>query len=402
MRWFNALTTSLRQIPALRRWANRYGRSWWKLPSLLRRRVYWEASAPRLPGAQTWRFGRSENVPRADAIDGVAKPTLGHLLAAHTFRTRTPFVTRLDEAWLVGKYASPVTMDGRLILSAFRDEPRMLGLERHPDLEAWLGTPALRASEQPELVNVCSMVNRLQTNYYHWLIEWCGRLELIEAYREETGCAPKLLIPKSAPRFVRESLTLLGFGPESWIPWAEDSAPRKVRQLVLPSLRESDVTAAPLGPALAAPALPGGGGSRRRKSRIESSTFRGPREGWRSVLNDEEIADWFRSEGHEVLQPHRFPLAEQIRRFSRASLVVGLHGAGLTNILFAPGAALLELTGDYGDGVYFGMAARLDQTYDTLSCRSIGDDVEVDLETLKQRVQRHTTRRRLTGEPAHV
>lgn len=400
MRWLNSLTSRLRQIPTLRRWASRYGRSYWKLPSLLRRRLYWETAVPRLPGAQTWRFGRSENVPRVDAIDAVAKPTLGHLLAAHSFRTRTPFVTRLGEAWLVGKYASPVTMDGRLILSAFRDEPRMLGLERHPDLLAWLRTP-VRVSALPDLENVWPMVNRLQTNYYHWLIEWCGRLELIEAYRDETGCTPKLLIPLNAPKFVRESLTLLGFGPESWIPWPENSAPRKVRRLVLPSLRESDVTAAPsvlrwLRPRFMAAAEAGA----EQPDRVIYLSR--PREGWRSVLNDEEIADWFRSEGHEVLQPHRFPLTEQIRRFSRASLVVGLHGAGLTNILFAPGAALLELTGDYGDGVYFGMAARLGQTYDALSCRSIGDDVDVDLEALKKRVQTHTARCRLTGEPAHV
>lgn len=401
MRWLSSLTTRLRQIPVLRRWASRYGRSYWKLPSLLRRRIYWEAATPHLPWARTWCFGSSESVSRADAIDAVAKPTLGHLLAAHSFRTRVPFVTCLDETWLVGKYASPVTMDGRLILSAFRDEPRMLGLERHPDLEAWLGTTAPRAAEVPDLEHVCSMVNRLQTNYYHWLIEWCGRLELIEAYREQTGHLPKLLIPETAPRFVRESLTLLGFGPESWIPWPEDPTPRKVRQLVLPSLRESDVTAAPsVLRWLRARFLAAAEAGEEEPDRVIYLSR--PREGWRSVRNDEEIADWFRSEGHEVLQPHRFPLAEQIRCFARASLVVGLHGAGLTNILFAPGAALLELTGDYGDGVYFGMAARLGQTYDTLSCRSIGDDVEVDLETLKQRVQRHTTPRRLTGEPAHV
>jgi hypothetical protein len=120
------------------------------------------------------------------------------------------------------------------------------------------------------------------------------------------------------------------------------------------------------------------------------------------VLNDEEIADWFRSEGHEVLQPHRLPLAEQIRRFSKASLVVGLHGAGLTNILFAPHAALLELTGDYGDGVYFGMAGRFGQPYETLACKSVGDDVTVDLEVLKKRVAALGAGRRNNGALAHV
>jgi capsular polysaccharide biosynthesis protein len=126
-----------------------------------------------------------------------------------------------------------------------------------------------------------------------------------------------------------------------------------------------------------------------------------PRGGWRSVLNDDEISDWFRSEGHDVLQPHRAPLADQIRRFSKASLIVGLHGAGLTNILFAPHAALLELTGAYGDGLYFGMTARLGQSYEALSCKPVGDDVVVDLEVVKTRIARSQARYPATGALAH-
>lgn len=338
---------------------------------------------------------------RVDAIDAVEKPTLGHLLAAQPFRIRAPFVTRLDEAWLVGKYASPVTMDGRLILSAFRDEPRMLGLEQHPDLEAWLKAPMNREPELPDLEHVWPAVNRLQTNYYHWLIEWCGRLELIEAYRDQTGCAPKLLVPETAPTYLRESLALLGFGPDSWITWTENSSPRKVRNLVLPSLRESAVAPAP--PVLfwlRRRFLEAAGASGGKPDQVIYLSR--PRPRWRSVLNDERIADWFRSEGHEVLEPHLITLAEQIRRFSKASLIVGLHGAGLTNILFAPGAALLELIGDYGDGVYFGMAGRLGQPYEMLACQSVGDDVVVDLEALKKRVAIRAATRRTPEALAHV
>jgi hypothetical protein len=355
---------------------------------------------PRLRGARTWRFGHGENVPRADAIDAIEKPTLGHLLAAPPFRTGAPFVSRLEAAWLVGKYASPVTLDGHLILSAFRDEPRMLGLEQHPDLESWLTAPS-RISELPELENVWPMTNRLQTNYFHWLIEWCGRLELIEAYRDQTGCAPKLLIPEAAPKYLRESLTLLGFGSEHWVPWDENSAPRKVCHLVLPSFRGTTVAQSPaalqwlrrkfLGAACA---------------EVEDAHRRiyipRPRGGWRCVLNDEEVVEYLRGEGFDILEPQRLTLAEQIRYFSQASLIVSLHGSGLTNVLFAPQATVLELFGAYGDGVWFGMTARLGQSYEALTCQSVGDDVVVDLEVLKKRVAALSTRQQANGALAHV
>jgi GT2 family glycosyltransferase len=387
----------LRQIPALRNLGNRYGRSYWRLSAILRRRIYWEASVPQLRGARTWRFGRGENVKRVDAIDALEQPTIGHRLAAHSYRSSAPFVTKLDSAWLVGRYASPVTLDGRLILSAFRDEPRMLGLEPHPELESWLQTPARHISELPEWGNVWPMVNRLQTNYFHWIIEWCGRLELIEAYRDQTGCAPKLIIPEKAPGYVRESLTLLGFGSENWIPWPDDSAPRKIRDLVLPSFRGTTVAQSPAALQWLRDrflrAVSAETGEPRRKIYISR-----PRGGWRSVLNDDEIVAYLRGEGFDIVEPHRLTLAEQIRQFSEASLIVSLHGSGLTNVLFAPHAAVLELFGAYGDGVWFGMSARLWQPYEAMSCQAVGDDVIVNLEALKQRV-RDLTKRQRRGKP---
>jgi capsular polysaccharide biosynthesis protein len=111
-----------------------------------------------------------------------------------------------------------------------------------------------------------------------------------------------------------------------------------------------------------------------------------PRGGWRSIVNDEEVVEYLRGEGFDILEPHRLTLAEQIRQFSEASLIVGLHGSGLTNVLFAPQAAVLELFGAYGDGVWFGMTARLGQPYEAMFCQAVGDDVVISLEALKERL----------------
>jgi hypothetical protein len=41
----------------------------------------------------------------------------------------------------------------------------------------------------------------------------------------------------------------------------------------------------------------------------------------------------------EVLQGHAMPLTEQASRFSEAAVIIGTHGAGLANIVFAPATA---------------------------------------------------------------
>jgi capsular polysaccharide biosynthesis protein len=48
--------------------------------------------------------------------------------------------------------------------------------------------------------------------------------------------------------------------------------------------------------------------------------------------------------GIEAIDPGTLPLTEQIKIFHEAKLIIGTHGAGLTNVIFSqPGALLYEL-----------------------------------------------------------
>jgi capsular polysaccharide biosynthesis protein len=51
-------------------------------------------------------------------------------------------------------------------------------------------------------------------------------------------------------------------------------------------------------------------------------------------------------------------LADQVELFSEAKVVIGPHGAGLTNIMFAPkGAIVIECFGDsYVNGCFWALA----------------------------------------------
>lgn len=79
----------------------------------------------------------------------------------------------------------------------------------------------------------------------------------------------------------------------------------------------------------------------------------------RRVLNEDELLAALHSYGYRSVQLSALPVAEQVSLFSSASHVVGLHGAGLSNIVFAsPGCTLLEIFAHtYGTPAYYVLTA---------------------------------------------
>src|SRR5258706_8029200 len=95
-------------------------------------------------------------------------------------------------------------------------------------------------------------------------------------------------------------------------------------------------------------------------------------------MTHDEAAGCLRAMGFEVVTAETMSLAEQVKMFYDAELIVGLHGAGLTNALFAPRAAVLEIIGDYGDGILYSISAAFKRPHMVLPCRPEGSDVYVD------------------------
>ena len=110
-----------------------------------------------------------------------------------------------------------------------------------------------------------------------------------------------------------------------------------------------------------------------------------------------------RSFDFEMFQIDRDKPWEQVRASAGADLIVGVHGAALTNLMFMqPGGRLLELRHGH-DEIYFDayrpMAAALGIEYHTQFCElaeeaaglAINDtDVVVDLDLLRENLTRLT------------
>jgi hypothetical protein len=163
------------------------------------------------------------------------------------------------------------------------------------------------------------------SNYFHWLLDGLTRLQIRESLPEQTG----ILVPSSKYRFVSETLELLGLlhlvresshpalRPDRYYFCAPSSMTGVWNPMGFQWLRKqfSDYTAVPSsGPSVFL--------TRRGAARV-------PR-------NITAIEKLFVSHGFQIVDCGTIPVREQIRIVSAAKVIAGLHGAAMTNLLWAP------------------------------------------------------------------
>jgi capsular polysaccharide biosynthesis protein len=116
----------------------------------------------------------------------------------------------------------------------------------------------------------------------------------------------------------------------------------------------------------------------------------------RRVVNEEQVLALLSERGFTALDPGALSVAEQIRACATASVIVGAHGAGLANIMFAgPGAAVVELfpAGDALPDCYWTLSRNVpDLDYRYLAGvggpsrrdynRALVSDIHVDIDAL--------------------
>ncbi|MGV3524997.1 MAG: glycosyltransferase family 61 protein [Candidatus Sericytochromatia bacterium] len=214
-------------------------------------------------------------------------------------------------------------------------------------------------------------------NYHHWLIE---TLPALLAYRADPIAAQcRLLLPDAPQPFQSETLDLLGIAPASCLrfdggDWRFDTLyvpPRgRFEAALLRQTQRALQAAAGVRPAAR-------GHKRYYLSRQDARQ--------RQVSNEAEVIRALEPLGFDILQPGRLSLREQIEIFADAAVIAGPHGAGLTNLLFAPpGCLLLDLqpepTAQHPPNhCFWVLATALEQPYSYLFCSSSGPQQRLEV-----------------------
>jgi hypothetical protein len=94
--------------------------------------------------------------------------------------------------------------------------------------------------------------------------------------------------------------------------------------------------------------------------------------GPRSMENEDEILAALQPFGFTVIRAEQLTLQQQIDLFSEAAVIIGPHGAGIQNALWAPrGCVVLELiNARYFSGIYWTLSESLGHRYGFVSGRS--------------------------------
>lgn len=227
-------------------------------------------------------------------------------------------------------------------------------------------------------------------NYYHWLIDSLPRLLVLRSVHP----GMKLMLPQVSalhpvPEFISTSARLMGF---------PDQLPLNPRQIlsaqsvVMPDLAATSLTQHPelvrqVQKELLAALCPEPVQPFRRVYAARAAGFP------RNLFNEPEVEAWLGQEGFEKVYFERLSLLEQVRLMRETEVLLAVHGAGMTNMLFLPGTArVIEIHNkEYGDPCYLRLASCLGLEFYVCPCTGLDprlgnqSDVVVDT-TLLQRV----------------
>lgn len=240
----------------------------------------------------------------------------------------SPFVAVLEDVFLAGSG-----------LVGFKDDDVVLDTTYFGRYDLWkrnrpyfVEAHYSLAEEPVEIPCAVSFGSVWTYNYFHWVIDILPKLEAVTHYQTEAGEFPVILIPKNPPRFALESLDYLGV--EYTI---AEAANYRVERLVIPSTRRHNGYVHPSAIRYLRKVL--------SRKRVASDAFYISRKlaPTRRVVNEANVVRFLQRYGVSQVSAESFPWMSQLTMFTNAGFIVGPHGAGLVNMVFADKPKVLEL-----------------------------------------------------------
>ncbi len=254
-----------------------------------------------------------------------------------SIRLDAAYALELKDVDMVGK-GIVVQSDGHVVLEStiFQHEYLRRSYQNHEVVLRKL----LPASHY---VHAMPLINYLDRNYFHWMLESIGRLELVAERLADPTL--ELLVDVDAPAFVRSSIRFLYDVPDERIKAAGGRRRRIERCLLVsfPHTRNAATGRANIYDPELIRAV-----NKRALAKLGPST--GPlvdilitrrNAVQRRILNEDELVRRFPQLQSVALEDLSF--SEQVALFARARTVIATHGAGLTNLLFARAPLVIEL-----------------------------------------------------------
>jgi hypothetical protein len=296
-------------------------------------------------------------------------------------------VTHLRDARMALPQGAVISPDDR-VFEAFTHnygEP----LETHP-VFGRARLPRLQRKEGLWATIICPGAHH---NVAHWIMDCLPRLGVLE----EAGLADQAtFVVPARHEWYAETLGALGYGPDRYRGFGVDHW--EFEHLLVPSMvSEPDFV------------RPSSTSWLRRRLGVQDLRPKGERlyisrsdARWRRVVNEDEVVECLRGEGFRPVRLENLSFREQVDLFSRAEYIVGPHGAGMANLLFAPvGARVVELFAPRFIGAcFYGITIVLGQPYAYLVGAAEGYQSHTDFDNLRVDPERLLRTMRLLDQKA--
>jgi capsular polysaccharide biosynthesis protein len=309
-------------------------------------------------------------------------------LRAHAIRSEDTFLAALTDV-VVEKFSRRPALnntftlfvdEGVALAEAFHNRTcgdniaRLLGETVPVDVDGGVHVKLYEAEEPERVVEepCILMASRfVHHNYYHWTFEGLTRLWALGALGAlpDAGGIPLVFPSPDLRPFHIDTLRAMGVRNPIY---PLNHRLTRFRRLYVPSFLDG-ATVTPRQVAWLRDTLfrtfpqsrPGsdvGGPRRICVSRRDANA--------RRVANEDEVMALLAPHGFELVVPGTLPVAEQIRLFANAEIVVAPHGAGNSNVAFCPpGALFLELVpASNACALYWMLANVSDLRYGRMVC----------------------------------
>jgi capsular polysaccharide biosynthesis protein len=247
---------------------------------------------------------------------------------------RKLYVSQLADAFATHQGAY-ITRDSQLIeeFSQYFDQP----IEKHRYLRSLRLLRKIKKIDRP----VFALTGAGQYNYHHWWLDILPKFHLIQAYADVPSDV--LYYVEISKPFQLETLRYLGLPPESLLNSRQTQIIQARHMMAAsprsPTQKPDPWTLAWVRKTFSPMAQP-------HPDRPNCVLISRKQAKTRSIVNEDEIMKCLAPLNPIVIELEKLTVAEQIGLFAGAKQIIAPHGAGLTNLIFAPrDCRIIELFG---------------------------------------------------------
>jgi hypothetical protein len=257
------------------------------------------------------------------------------------------FVASIPGGRVLSSACTAIAPPGVVLADVSPDWKRRL--EDHRALRSFVWAPSPRSLRGTAAL----LGNSGRNNYYHWLFDMIPRLGMIEQF-EEVGRIDHWIAPATKLAAVPELLACCGI-PIERVRWLGRFGHVQCERLLVSS------APSPLNGSLSSSVefLRSRMGRHASASEVPRRRLLVLRRHTRRLANVSELDQLSARLRLEPTYLEGMAFRDQVKLFSESELVVGIHGAGLSNVAFMPaGGGVVEILPSWYQVEFFGLVAR--------------------------------------------